>query len=141
MDGAQRSQTRLDHFSLRAEGPRLIETALYGAVRRVVWDPGANYSRGPDSALRVSRGDMRGRGSGGASPSSRGHADGLRACLQGIDAGGGGSALLPCVRNVIAFSAGLGSVNSAFSAKGLGSATAWVFCDHRPSATDLMSFG
>jgi hypothetical protein len=49
MDGAQRSQSRLDRSSLRAESPRLIGTALYGAVRRVVWDPGANYSRGPDS--------------------------------------------------------------------------------------------
>ena len=34
--------------SLRAESPCLIGTALYGAVRRVVWDPGANHSRGPD---------------------------------------------------------------------------------------------
>ena len=48
MDGAQRSQSRLDRSSLRGKGPKLIGTALYGAVRRVVWDPGANYSRGPD---------------------------------------------------------------------------------------------
>jgi hypothetical protein len=26
-------------------------TALYGAVRRVVWDRGANHSPGPDSAI------------------------------------------------------------------------------------------
>ena len=38
--------------SLRAESPCLIGTALYGAVRRVVWDPGANHSRGP--GLRLS---------------------------------------------------------------------------------------
>ena len=40
----------LDRFALRAKSPCLVGTALYGAVRRVVWDPGANYSRGPDSA-------------------------------------------------------------------------------------------
>ena len=39
---------------LRAEGPRLIGTALYGAVRRVVWDPwltglALSQLRGPDS--------------------------------------------------------------------------------------------
>ena len=48
MDAAQRSQSHLDRSSLRAESPCLIGTALYGAVRRVVWDPGANHSRGPD---------------------------------------------------------------------------------------------
>jgi hypothetical protein len=69
MDGAQRSQSRLDRSSLRAEGPRLVGTALYNAlaavaarkiceaiphgrrngvkaVRRVVWARGANYSPG-----------------------------------------------------------------------------------------------
>ena len=46
-----RSQSRLDRSSLRGKGLKLIGTALYGAVRRVVWDPGANYSRGPDSVL------------------------------------------------------------------------------------------
>jgi hypothetical protein len=40
--------------TLRAESPRLIGTALYGALRRVVWDRGANHSPGPDSPL-VSR--------------------------------------------------------------------------------------
>jgi hypothetical protein len=30
--------------------PCLIGTAVYGPVRTVVWDPGANHSRGPDSA-------------------------------------------------------------------------------------------
>jgi hypothetical protein len=49
MDGAQRSQSRMDRSSLRAKSPSLIGTALYGAVRRAVWDPGANHSRGPDS--------------------------------------------------------------------------------------------
>ena len=44
-------ESRLDRSSLRGKGPKLIGTALYGAVRRVVWDPGANYSRGPDSVL------------------------------------------------------------------------------------------
>ena len=39
MDAAKRSQSRMDCFILRAESPRLIGTALYGAVRRVVWDP------------------------------------------------------------------------------------------------------
>ena len=34
--------------SLWAEGPRLIGTALNGAVRRVVWNPGVNCFRGPD---------------------------------------------------------------------------------------------
>lgn len=29
----------MDQTSLRAQGPSLIGTALYGAVRRVVWDP------------------------------------------------------------------------------------------------------
>jgi hypothetical protein len=48
IDAAQRSQSRLDRSSPWGEGPSLIGTALYGAVRRVVWDPGANYSRGPD---------------------------------------------------------------------------------------------
>ena len=48
--GAQRSQSNLDQAALRARCPSLIGTALYGAVRRVVWDPGANHSRGPDSA-------------------------------------------------------------------------------------------
>jgi hypothetical protein len=71
MDAAQRSQSRLDRSSLRAKGPSLIGTALYNAtgavaplnpakpdrmdgvkaVRRVVWDPGVNYSRGPDCAF------------------------------------------------------------------------------------------
>ena len=77
-----RSQSRPDRSSLRGKGLKLIGTALYNApdavassknceatphgrrngvkaVRRVVWDPGANYSRGPDSALffrrRISR--------------------------------------------------------------------------------------
>ena len=45
-----RSQSRLDRSSPWGKGPSLIGTALYGAVRRVVWDPGANYSRGPDCA-------------------------------------------------------------------------------------------
>jgi len=43
-------ESHLDCASLRAAGPSLIATALYGAIRRVVWDPGANHSRGPDSA-------------------------------------------------------------------------------------------
>jgi hypothetical protein len=38
--GAQRSQSHLDQAALRARCPSLIGTALYGAVRRVVWDPG-----------------------------------------------------------------------------------------------------
>ena len=42
-------ESRLDRPSLRGKGPTLIGTALYGAVRRVVWSPGANHSRGPDS--------------------------------------------------------------------------------------------
>ena len=50
---SSRSASHLDRSSLRATGPSLIGTALYGAVRRVVWDPGANYSRGPDSALLI----------------------------------------------------------------------------------------
>jgi len=29
----------MDRASLRAKSPSLIGTALYGAVRRVVWDP------------------------------------------------------------------------------------------------------
>ena len=58
LDAAKRSQSRLDRSSLRAAGPCLIGTALYGAVRRVVWDPGANYSRGPDSALLFSSAAM-----------------------------------------------------------------------------------
>ena len=29
----------MDRASLRVESPSLIGTALYGAVRRVVWDP------------------------------------------------------------------------------------------------------
>ena len=45
-----RSQSRPDRSSPRTKGLKLIGTALYGALRRVVWDPGANYSRGPDSA-------------------------------------------------------------------------------------------
>lgn len=54
MDGAKRSQSDLDRSSLRAERPCLIGTALYGAVRRVVWDPwlaglALSQSRGPDS--------------------------------------------------------------------------------------------
>ena len=48
------SESHLDRSSLRAKGPCLIGTALYGAVRRVVWDPGANYSRGPDCASSFS---------------------------------------------------------------------------------------
>jgi hypothetical protein len=32
------------------ENRELIGAALYGAVRRVVWDPGANYSQGSDSS-------------------------------------------------------------------------------------------
>jgi len=40
-------ESRLDRSSLRAKGPRLIGTALYGALRRVVWDRGVNYSRDP----------------------------------------------------------------------------------------------
>ena len=43
-------ESHLDGSSLRASGPSLIGTALYGAVRRVVWDRGANYSPGPDWA-------------------------------------------------------------------------------------------
>lgn len=46
-------ESRLDRSSLRAESPSLIGTALYGAVRRVVWDPGANHSRGPDSSAEL----------------------------------------------------------------------------------------
>ena len=34
MDEAQRSQSNLDRPPLRAEGPGLVGTALYGAVRR-----------------------------------------------------------------------------------------------------------
>ena len=34
-----RGQGHLDRSLLRAERPRLIGAALYGAVRRVVWDP------------------------------------------------------------------------------------------------------
>ena len=41
----------MDRSSLRGKGLKLIGTALYGALRRVVWDPRANYSRGPDSHL------------------------------------------------------------------------------------------
>jgi hypothetical protein len=50
MDGAQRSQSHLDRSSLRAKSPSLIGPALNGAVGRVVWDRGANYSLGPDWA-------------------------------------------------------------------------------------------
>ena len=50
MDAAKRSQSRMDRSSLRVESPRLIGTALCGAVCRVVWDRGVNYSPGPDSA-------------------------------------------------------------------------------------------
>ena len=40
--------------ALAKEGcPCLVGTALYGAVRRVVWDRGVNYSPGPDSAIWV----------------------------------------------------------------------------------------
>jgi hypothetical protein len=45
------SESHLDQTSLRAKGPSLIGTALYGAVCRVVWDRGANYSPGPDPPL------------------------------------------------------------------------------------------
>jgi hypothetical protein len=40
-------ESRLDRSSPWGKGPSLIGTALYGAVRRVVWDPGANYSGDP----------------------------------------------------------------------------------------------
>ena len=46
--GFSSGHVRLDGSSLRAESPRLNGTARYGVVRRVVWDPGANHSRGPD---------------------------------------------------------------------------------------------
>jgi hypothetical protein len=49
--GGPRSAIHLDRTSPRATGPSLIGAAQYGAVRRVVWDPGANHSRGPDWAL------------------------------------------------------------------------------------------
>ena len=52
--GAQRSQSNLDQVALRDECPSLIGTALYGAVRRVVWDRGGNHSPGPNSPLFVS---------------------------------------------------------------------------------------
>ena len=52
MDAAQRSQSRLDRPALRAKSLRLIRTAVYGAVRTVVWSPGVNHSRGPDYAFR-----------------------------------------------------------------------------------------
>ena len=43
-------ESNLDRSLLpRASSGQLIGTALYGAVRRVVWDSGANHSRGPDS--------------------------------------------------------------------------------------------
>ena len=38
--------------------PKLIGTALYGAVRRVVWDPGANYSRDPILLLELYVADL-----------------------------------------------------------------------------------
>ena len=47
----ERSQSNLDRSLLpRASSGQLIGTALYGAVRRVVWDRGANHSPGPDQA-------------------------------------------------------------------------------------------
>jgi hypothetical protein len=54
LDGVKRSQSDLDRSILRAERPSLIGTALYGAVRRVVWDLrlaglALSQSRGPDS--------------------------------------------------------------------------------------------
>jgi hypothetical protein len=60
-----RSQSHLDHSSLRGKGPKLIGTALYGAVRRVVWDRGANHSQGPDSWKEIprKRGLIQGRSS------------------------------------------------------------------------------
>jgi len=39
-----------DRSSLRAKNPRLIGTALSGALRRVVWDPGAT----PGDPIRLS---------------------------------------------------------------------------------------
>jgi hypothetical protein len=39
--------------SSRGLVPRLNGTAVYGPVRTVVWDPGANHSRGPDSILFI----------------------------------------------------------------------------------------
>jgi hypothetical protein len=45
-------ESNLDRSLLpRASSGQLIGTALYGAVRRVVWDWGANHSPGPDSAF------------------------------------------------------------------------------------------
>lgn len=38
------------YYPEQANSGKLIGTALYGAVRRVVWDSGTNHSRGPDSA-------------------------------------------------------------------------------------------
>ena len=49
--GGARHEGSPDQAPLRAEGPSLIGTALYGAVRRVVWDRGANHSPGPDSSF------------------------------------------------------------------------------------------
>ena len=53
---SSRHGSHLDRFALRAKSPSLIGTALYGAVRRVVWDRGANYSPGPDWVLSGSVG-------------------------------------------------------------------------------------
>ncbi len=39
---------------LRPVSSRGLAPRLYGTVRTVVWDPGANHSRGPDSALVMS---------------------------------------------------------------------------------------
>ncbi len=50
-----RHESHLDRSSLRAGCPSLIGTALYGAVRRVVWDRGANHSPGPDSASLINQ--------------------------------------------------------------------------------------
>jgi hypothetical protein len=57
--GGAGHEGRPDQAPLQAEGPSLIGTALRGrpsvalaeegAVRKVVWDRGANHSPGPDS--------------------------------------------------------------------------------------------
>jgi hypothetical protein len=54
-DGAEVAEkvNHLDRSSLRPECQSLIGTALQGAIRRVVWNRGANYSPGPDSVLGV----------------------------------------------------------------------------------------